>query len=258
MRLYWGMVEKSLRRRSLLVGNWKMNGLRSSAAEVSALVEGLDKDRADVWLCPPITLLSHFVEAFKGAPLSWGAQDCHADESGAHTGDVSAEMLADAGAVAAIVGHSERRRDHAETNLMVRSKLSAVQRAGMAAIVCIGETLEERERGDVLPVLGKQLRESLPDNIDGSKTILAYEPVWAIGTGKVPTADEIVEVHGSLREHLDAREGEAVPILYGGSLGPGNADWLLRLDNVDGGLIGTASLKASSFLEVVRASPMGH
>ena len=243
---------KFSRTRPLLVGNWKMNGLRASEAEVSALAEGLGDAQADVWLCPPITLLSHFIEVFKGAPLSWGAQDCHAEESGAHTGDVSAEMLADIGAVSVIVGHSERRRDHAETNAMVRSKLSAVQRAGMVAIVCIGETLEERERGDVIPVLEKQLRESLPENLDGSKTVLAYEPVWAIGTGKVPSGGEIVEVHGFLRERLDARGVGGVPVLYGGSLGTGNADWILCLDNVGGGLIGTASLKASNFLEVIR------
>ena len=234
-----------------------MNGLRASEAEISALAEGLGGAQADVWLCPPVTLLSHFIGVFKDAPLSWGAQDCHAQESGAHTGDVSAEMLADIGAVSVIVGHSERRRDHAETNAIVRSKLSAVQRAGMVAIVCIGETLEERERGDVIPVLEKQLRESLPEGVDGSKTVLAYEPVWAIGTGKVPSSGEIVEVHGFLRDRLDARGIGGVPVLYGGSLGPGNADWLLRLDHVDGGLIGSASLKASSFLGVIRACQQG-
>ncbi|MCY4035360.1 MAG: triose-phosphate isomerase [Hyphomicrobiales bacterium] len=248
---------KSSRTRPLLVGNWKMNGLRASEAEISALAEGLGGAQADVWLCPPVTLLSHFIGVFKDAPLSWGAQDCHAQESGAHTGDVSAEMLADIGAVSVIVGHSERRRDHAETNAIVRSKLSAVQRAGMVAIVCIGETLEERERGDVIPVLEKQLRESLPEDVDGSKTVLAYEPVWAIGTGKVPSSGEIVEVHGFLRDRLDARGIGGVPVLYGGSLGPGNADWLLRLDHVDGGLIGSASLKASSFLGVIRACQQG-
>ena len=246
---------KISRTRPLLVGNWKMNGLRTSKTEISALVEGLDGTQANVWLCPPTTLLSHFIEVFKDTPLSWGAQDCHAEEAGAHTGDVSAEMLADIGAVSVIIGHSERRRDHAETNAMVRSKFSAVQRAGMVAIVCIGETLEERERGDVISVLEKQLRESLPEDVDGSKTVLAYEPVWAIGTGKVPSGNEIVEVHGFLRERLDVRGIGSVPVLYGGSLGPGNADWLLRLDNVDGGLIGTASLKASSFLEVIRQVP---
>ena len=234
-----------------------MNGLRASEAEISALAEGLGGAQVDVWLCPPVTLLSHFIGVFKDAPLSWGAQDCHAQESGAHTGDVSAEMLADIGAVSVIVGHSERRRDHAETNAIVRSKLSAVQRAGMVAIVCIGETLEERERGDVIPVLEKQLRESLPEDVDGSKTVLAYEPVWAIGTGKVPSSGEIVEVHGFLRDRLDARGIGGVPVLYGGSLGPGNADWLLRLDHVDGGLIGSASLKASSFLGVIRACQQG-
>ena len=251
------MAVKSSRTRPLLVGNWKMNGLRASEAEVSALARGLDGAGADVWLCPPVTLLSHFIKVFKGKPLSWGAQDCHAEESGAHTGDVSAEMLADIGAVSVIVGHSERRRDYAETNAMVRSKLSAVRRAGMVAIVCIGETLEERESGGVLPVLEKQLRESLPEDVDGSKTVLAYEPVWAIGTGKVPSGGEIVEVHGFLRERLDACGAADAPILYGGSLGPSNADWLLRLDNVDGGLIGTASLEASSFLEVIRACQQG-
>ena len=234
-----------------------MNGLRASQAEVSVLAEGLGGAQADVWLCPPVTLLSHFIEVFKGKPLSWGAQDCHAEESGAHTGDVSAEMLADIGTVSVIVGHSERRRNYAETNATVCSKLAAVHRAGMIAIVCIGETLEERERGDVLPVLEKQLRESLPESVDGDKVVLAYEPVWAIGTGKVPSDSEIVEVHGFLRECLDAHGAAGVPILYGGSLGPSNADWLLRLDNVDGGLMGTASLKASSFLEVIRAIPKG-
>ena len=247
-------------RTSLLVGNWKMNGLASARAEVAALVQGLTAagGGCEVWLCPPATLLASLAAEFKGAPVGWGGQDCHAKPSGAHTGDISAEMLADAGARAVITGHSERRRDHAETSAQVRAKAEAAHRAGLTAIVCIGESAGQRRRGTTLAVLSAQLRRSLPAGCHGGNTILASEPVWAIGTGKTPSADEIVEAHAHLRRLLDQRmtagQGRgAIRILYGGSLAPGNAAMLLRLPHVDGGLIGGASLKAQSLLAIAAA-----
>ena len=243
----------------LLVGNWKMNGLASSRAEVAALAQGLAAAKAaNVWLCPPAPLLASLAADFK--TLSWGAQDCHTEPAGAHTGDISAEMLADAGAIAVIVGHSERRRAHGETGALVRAKAEAAHRAGLTAILCIGESAEQRQRGNTLSVLGAQLRRCLPEKSHGGNSIIAYEPIWAIGTGRVPSAGEVVEVHAHLRGLLDRRgkagEGRgAIPILYGGSLGPDNAHWLLRLQHVDGGLIGGASLKAESLLAIAAAAP---
>ena len=237
-----------------------MNGLASSRAQVAALVQGLAGKGASsgIWLCPPATLLASFAAGFKGGPVCWGAQDCHPDAAGAHTGGISAEMLADAGAIAVIVGHSERRRDHGETSALVRAKAEAAHRAGLTAIVCIGESAGQRRRGSTLAVLAAQLRRSLPSHCHGGNTILAYEPMWAIGTGQTPSADEIVEAHAHLRGLLDRRrqagQGRAaIPILYGGSLAPDNARMLLRLQHVDGGLIGGASLKAESLLAIAAA-----
>ena len=233
-----------------------MNGTAAtSKKEVEALLRGLPKEvRADIWICPPVSLLSRCVDAFGETPVSWGAQDCHTEPKGAHTGDISAEMLADAGAVAVIVGHSERRSAHNETSKLVSKKAVAAHRAGMKAIICIGETAEQREQGKLLSILEEQLSHSLPESATGENSILAYEPVWAIGTGRVASAEEITEVHRFLRGLLDERD-LTLPILYGGSLGPSNAEWLLRLENVDGGLIGTASLTAESFLGVIKACP---
>lgn len=248
--------------RPLLVGNWKMNGLVASGREIAALVRGLPRGKesapCDIWVCPPATLLMHFATMFANAPISLGAQDCHPDASGANTGDISAEMLADAGAVAVIVGHSERRCKYGESNALVCAKASAAHRAGLTAIVCIGESAEQRRRRSLFSVLGMQLRRSLPQSASGDNCIIAYEPVWAIGTGLVPSGEQIVEVHAFIRKYLDGQNSgndKKIPVLYGGSLGPGNADWLLRLEHVDGGLIGAASLKSENFLAVVDACP---
>ena len=248
--------------KTLLVGNWKMNGLAASRAEVVALLDGLGGGEAscEVCLCPPVPLLACFVAEFGSERIAWGAQDCHTEAAGAHTGDVSAEMLADAGARVVIIGHSERRRDHGETNALVRAKAEAAHRAGLVAIICIGESAEQRQRGGVLPVLEAQLRHSLPPGAHGGNSIIAYEPIWAIGSGCVPSAAEIVEVHARIRSLLDKRNdsedaGAAIPVLYGGSLAPDNAQWLLRLKHVDGGLIGGASLKADSLLTIAAACP---
>ncbi|RMF15012.1 MAG: triose-phosphate isomerase [Alphaproteobacteria bacterium] len=252
------------RRKRLIAGNWKMHGLRADLAEVGESARGL-RDRQDrlsasgvtAALCVPFTLISAAAEAIRETPLAIGGQDCHPEPSGAHTGDVSAEMLADAGASMVILGHSERRRDHRETNAIIRAKLAAARRAGLLAIVCVGETEPERDAGAAVQVVSRQLRESLDDNVDASNTVVAYEPVWAIGTGRTPTAAQIAEMHGALRALLKDRfdeEGEKVRILYGGSMKPENARMILAVDDVDGGLIGGASLKAESFLAIVDAA----
>ena len=231
-----------------------MNGLRASASELHAIVAGARPGGpVDLLICPPAILIGEFAMIARGTPVAIGAQDCHAEVSGAHTGDLSAEMLADAGATAVIVGHSERRADHAEADATVRAKASAVWRAGMTAIVCVGETREQREAGKTLDVVGAQLKHSVPDRADAANLVVAYEPVWAIGTGLTPTADDIAEVHRLIREHLVARLGSAgdgVRVLYGGSVKPSNAKDLMSIANVDGALVGGASLKATDFLGI--------
>ena len=239
-------------RRPLIAGNWKMNGLKASAGELAKVVAGSAGLRAkvDLMVCPPATLVMRFVEAAGGA-VAIGGQDCHAEPSGAHTGDISAEMLADAGAVAVIVGHSERRKDHAETDAMVRAKALAARRAGLLAIICVGETRAERDAGQALAVVGTQLDGSLPDT--AASFVIAYEPVWAIGTGLTPTAGDVADMHRFIRERLGSRfggAGQAIRILYGGSVKPGNAKELLGIENVDGSLVGGASLKADEFLAI--------
>lgn len=241
--------------RQLIAGNWKMHGLGSSLAEIQALskVFAADPPRADVLICPPFPLLSRAVSAAQGA-VAVGAQDCHPEMSGAFTGDVSAEMLKDAGAEAVIVGHSERRQYHAESDGMVTAKARAAWRAGLVAIVCIGETEEQRTRGQALDIVAQQLAGSVPDGANASTTAIAYEPVWAIGTGKTPTSAEIVEMHEHIRERLEVRFGAAssrLRILYGGSVKPSNAGEILGLANVGGALVGGASLKAQDFLTIV-------
>src|SRR5690606_21775287 len=208
-------------RRPLIVGNWKMNGLRASLAEAQALA-GRVKDRkpaAELGLCPPATLVAAMAEALKGSGIGVGGQDCHARASGAHTGDIAAEMLKDAGATYVIVGHSERRTDHGESDEVVRAKAQAAHRAGLIAIVCLGETLEQRDAGETLKVISAQLRGSLPDDATAANTVVAYEPVWAIGTGRTPTLEQVAEVHAAIRQDLMARfdDGAAFRILYGGS-----------------------------------------
>jgi triosephosphate isomerase len=244
--------------RPLVAGNWKMNGLEASLGEALAVRDALAAAprRPEVMICPPATLLSALADAARGSPLAVGAQDCHPSPSGAHTGDISAEMIADAGASAVIVGHSERRADHGELDRTVRSKAEATLRAGLAAIVCIGETAGQRQAGTTLDVVRRQLAGSLPDAATAANTIVAYEPVWAIGTGLTPTAGDVAEVHAAIRDALSTRfgdEGKSMRILYGGSVKPSNARELLTIANVNGALVGGASLKSSDFLAIIEA-----
>jgi triosephosphate isomerase len=204
-------------------------------------------------VCPPVTLIAAFAGAARGSPVLIGAQDCHAEPSGAHTGDISAEMLADAGARAVIVGHSERRADHHETDAQVRAKTQAAWRAGLTAILCVGEQRAEREAGKTLEVIGRQLDGSVPDRATAAGLVIAYEPVWAIGTGLIPTAADVAEVHAFVRKRLSERfatEAASVRILYGGSVKPANAGELLSVANVNGALVGGASLKSADFLGI--------
>lgn len=244
--------------RPLVAGNWKMNGLRNSVAELEKIIHGVRSLAApvDLIICPPATLLNVFAAAAKGSPVVIGAQDCHPEPAGAFTGDISAEMLKDAGARAVIVGHSERRTFHQETDAQVRAKALAAARAGLTAIVCVGETRVQREAGETLEVIGRQLEGSLPDRGTTEALIVAYEPVWAIGTGLTPTPKDVAEVHAFVRTQLLSRyerEGAAIRILYGGSVKPANAAELLALANVNGALVGGASLKANEFLAIAAA-----
>jgi triosephosphate isomerase len=242
--------------RPLVAGNWKMNGLKASIGELEKIIAGARKlaqssVNVDVMVCPPATLIAGFAAAARATPVAIGGQDCHALASGAYTGDLAAEMLRDAGAQAVIVGHSERRRHYGETDAAVRAKAGAAQRAGLAAIVCIGETRAERDGGRTDDVLRAQLEGSLPDNASG--VVVAYEPVWAIGTGLTPAQSDIGAVHGFIRQRLSSRYGEAgrgIRILYGGSVKPDNAKDLLTVENVDGALVGGASLKAEEFMAI--------
>ncbi len=243
-------------RRKIAAGNWKMNGLAASVAELEAL-KAVDASACDVILCPPATLIAGFAAAAQGSAIKMGGQDCHSDASGAHTGDISAEMLAEAGAIAVIVGHSERRADHGEDDAMVRAKAEAAHRAGLIAIVCLGETEAERDAGDALAVVSGQLAGSLPDGATAADTVVAYEPVWAIGTGRTPSLDDIAEMHDAIRAELIKRfgaEGDGMRVLYGGSVKPGNAAEIFAVSNVDGGLVGGASLKASDFSAIIAAA----
>lgn len=247
-------------RRPLVAGNWKMNGLAASIVELDLLIKGCPaalSAKIDLLVCPPFTLIEEFAAAASGSPVLIGAQDCHPRASGAHTGDISAEMLKDSGARAVIVGHSERRADHGEKDELVRAKAEAAHRAGLVAIICMGETLPEREGGRTLDVVRGQLAGSVPDDATGESVVIAYEPVWAIGTGKTPIAADIAEVHGLIRRELSVRFGEsagaAIRVLYGGSVKPENARTLLQAPDVDGALVGGASLKAKDFLGIAEA-----
>jgi triosephosphate isomerase (TIM) len=237
--------------RPLIAGNWKMNGLQASAAELSKIMDGAAAVQADLLVCPPATLIAAFAWRARGSVVAIGGQDCHHEAAGAFTGDVSAEMLKDAGASAVIVGHSERRAYHKETDADVRTKAFAAGRAGLMAIICVGETRAEREAGRTLDVVGSQLDGSLPSG--ATALVIAYEPVWAIGTGLTPTTADVAEVHGFIRKRLAARFGQAgtsMRILYGGSVKPSNAGELLGVENVNGALVGGASLKAEEFLAI--------
>ena len=244
----------------LIAGNWKMNGTVSSLAELAAMTAGNDeamREKLDMLICVPATLLAASATAALNSGVLIGAQDCHAKASGAHTGDISAEMIADAGGNAVIVGHSERRTDHGEDNASVRAKAEAALRAGLIAIICIGETGAEREAGKTLDVLGSQLAGSLPDD---PNVVVAYEPVWAIGTGLTPTIEDIAEAHRFIREQVVSRHGNhgaTIRLLYGGSVKPSNAAEILAVPNVDGALVGGASLKATDFLGICEACPAG-
>lgn len=245
-------------RRPLVAGNWKMNGLAASAAELKAIISGAGglPQTIELMICPPATLISAFAALAKGHGVAIGGQDCRPEPSGAFTGDLSAEMLADAGAAAVIVGHSERRSYHHETDADVRGKAQAAWRAGLTAIVCVGETREERESRAALDVVGRQLQGSLPDGSTASNLVVAYEPVWAIGTGLTPTPADVGEMHQFIRARLNDRfgaEGGGMRILYGGSVKPSNARELLSVIDVDGALVGGASLKAADFLGITAA-----
>jgi len=247
-------------RRPLIAGNWKMNGLKASLGELGAIAQGAATvwRKADLLICPPATLLFSAAAVVIGSKVAIGAQDCHMNASGAHTGDLSAEMLADAGATAVIVGHSERRADHGETDAIVRTKAAAAWRAGLIAIVCVGETQAQRDAGKTLDIVGSQLKGSVPNGATAANLVVAYEPVWAIGTGLTPTVKDVEVIHELIRNNLNQHfknDGEAVRILYGGSVKPSNAAELMAVANVDGALVGGASLKASDFLAIAAACP---
>ena len=241
--------------RKLAAGNWKMNGTGASLSEIRALAEAWSAPACDILICPPATLLARMAEAVGGAPIHLGGQDCHSAASGAHTGDISAPMLRDAGASHVILGHSERRADHGETDALVRAKAEAALTAGLVAVICLGETGDDRDAGRTLDVVGAQLAGSVPDAATGANTVIAYEPVWAIGTGRTPTLGQIAEVHDFLRARLVDRfaEGAAIRLLYGGSVKPANAAEIFAVANVDGALVGGASLKAQDFGPIVAA-----
>jgi triosephosphate isomerase len=241
----------------LAAGNWKMNGLAADLAEVDALMAAHPAPRAEVLICPPATLIAQMAARCDGTPVKVGAQSCHPAEKGAHTGDISAAMLADAGATCVIVGHSERRADHGERNEDVRAQARAALGAGLSVIVCVGETEGQRDASNTLDIISGQLAGSIPDLVTGETLVVAYEPVWAIGTGRTPTTDQIGEVHDFIRARLESRfgagVGRSVRILYGGSVKPGNAAEIFSVSNIDGALVGGASLKARDFGGIIAA-----
>ena len=242
-------------RRPLVAGNWKMNGLTTSLAELDRMIAAAPRlaPKVDLMVCPPATLMAACAARAAGSALAIGGQDCHAEASGAFTGDISAEMLKDAGASAVIVGHSERRSLHQESNADVHAKALAARRAGLMAVVCVGESRDERVAGRTLDVVGAQIAGSLPDGTAAQTLVVAYEPVWAIGTGLTPTPADVAEVHGFIRGKLVKRfgaAGEGMRILYGGSVKPSNAKELMAVADVDGALVGGASLKADEFLAI--------
>ena len=240
--------------RKLAAGNWKMNGTRASLSEVKAINAELDDTDPAVVICPPVSLLIPACDI--GGKIGIGAQDCHMVSSGAHTGDISANQIADTGATYVIIGHSERRTDHGETSDMIKAKAQAALKARLIAIVCIGETLAEREAGETLNVLGQQMSGSIPDGATSQNTVIAYEPVWAIGTGLVPTLDQIDEAHRFMRAELLTTLGadaQNISLLYGGSVKGSNADDIFSVADVDGALVGGASLSAHDFVPIIKA-----
>jgi triosephosphate isomerase len=247
--------------RKLIAGNWKMNGLKADglalARALVARAAAGDPPDCALAVCPPATLLVPIADTLRGSGIALGAQDCHAEAKGAHTGDISAPMLKDAGCSYVIVGHSERRTDHGESDAIVQAKARAAHGAGLVPILCLGETLAERDAGETLAVVERQIGGSLPEGLRAAQIIIAYEPVWAIGTGRTPTAQEVADVHARLRAVLEERvkDGADVPILYGGSVKPANALELLSIANVDGALVGGASLNAADFWAIAQACP---
>lgn len=244
-------------RKKLAAGNWKMFGTNAALAEVEALLAAHPAPACDLLLCPPATLVHRMAQAARGTALAVGGQDCHANENGAHTGDIAAGMLVDAGASHVIVGHSERRADHGETDADVAAKATAAYGSDLVAVICIGESEAERKGGQTLDVVATQLAGSVPDAATAANTVIAYEPIWAIGTGLVPTLEEIAEVHDFMRAELTKRFGadiaDGIRLLYGGSVKPGNAAEIFAVSNVDGALVGGASLKAADFGAIVAA-----
>lgn len=244
--------------KALVAGNWKMNGTTAALKE-PRLLAGMLRDvklKCDVLVCPPATLARRVKSVMKGSKIKVGGQDCHPQASGAHTGDISAEMLKDAGCTAVIVGHSERRTNHGETDELVARKAKAVHAAGLTAIICIGETLEQRKAGKTLEVVSGQLKGSLPEGARAANTVIAYEPVWAIGTGLTPTVQEVADVHTHIRRELEMalpEDGASMRILYGGSVKPSNAAELMGAADVNGALVGGASLKAADFIGIIKA-----
>lgn len=242
--------------RKLAAGNWKMNGTTAALAEVSALLAAHPAPDCEMLLCPPATLIALMAQAARGSVLWVGGQDCHAKAAGAHTGDISAPMLVDAGASHVILGHSERRADHAESDAMVRAKAEAALAAGLVAVICVGESEAQHDDGQTLAVIGAQLAGSVPDAASAANLVIAYEPIWAIGSGRTPTLAEIAAVHGFMRARLVARFGadaKGIRLLYGGSVKPSNAAEIFAVPEVNGALVGGASLKASDFGVIVAA-----
>lgn len=244
-------------RRKLAAGNWKMNGLAGSLAEAQTLANAHPNPSVDILLCPPATLLSRLSEVLADSVIATGGQDCHANSSGAHTGDISAQMLLDAGASSVILGHSERREDHEEHDEDIRAKAGAAIAADLTAVICVGESEAQRDADNTLDIIGGQLAGSIPDDVSAASLVVAYEPIWAIGTGRVPTLEQIAEVHDFIRFRLNRRFGEeignGIRILYGGSVKPGNAAEIFGVSNVDGALVGGASLKAQDFSPIISA-----
>ncbi len=247
--------EGDFMRRKLAAGNWKMNGLNASLSEITALMN-LPQSDCEVLICPPVTLIHAMAEICQDTAVSIGAQDCHTAESGAHTGDISAQMLHEAGARYVILGHSERRQDHGESDALVRQKTLAAWSGNLTAIVCVGESEQQHQEGTTLDIIGAQLAASIPDGATAENLVVAYEPIWAIGTGRVPTLTDIEQVHDFMRETLNVRFGDMaanVRLLYGGSMNPGNVTEISGVSNVDGGLVGGASLKAQDFAKIISA-----
>ena len=244
-------------RRKLAAGNWKMNGIKADLEEISKLDTIIDTPNCEVLICAPATLLAPLAKTAADTSIKVGGQDCHSEKSGAFTGDVSAEMIRDAGAKYVILGHSERRSIHGEQDACIRDKTNMAWNAGLKAIVCVGETLDQREASNTLDIIGGQMAGSIPDLATGENLVVAYEPVWAIGTGLTPTLDQIGEVHDFIRIRLERRFGEgvgrSVRILYGGSMNPKNVDEIIEVSNVDGGLVGGASLRADDFAKIIKA-----